>query len=69
MITYIDHVYNTNRTIVLLTALPTKNNYQKAQQVSSAIRYWTSPYKTNTIHNDRCHRCINLPLISRTKSY
>ena len=65
MITHIDHVHNTDQINVLLTAFSTKNNDQKAQQVSSAIRYWTSPYETNIIHNDRC---INFLLISRTSS-
>ena len=66
MITYIDHVHDTDHINVLLTAIKAQYNDRKAQQLSSSIRYWTSPCKTNIIHNDRC---INLKLISRTKSY
>ena len=66
MITYIDHVHDTNHINVLLTAIEAKYNDRKAQQVSSAIRYWTSTCKANIIHSDIC---INLQLILRTKSY
>ena len=66
MITYIDLVHDTDHINVLLTANKGQYNDRKAQQVSSGIRYWTGPCKTNIIHNDRC---INLQLISRTKSY
>ena len=66
MISYIDHVHDTDHINVLLTAIQVMYNDQKAQLISSAIRYWTSPCKTNIKHNDKC---INLQLISRTKSY